>query len=312
MARDSAPAMELDYDVFISYSRRDRTFAEALEKALERYTPPKDLAVPQRHLRVFRDEQDFTGVDYEKAVGRHLQRSGSLIVLCSPAARQSRYVGDEIRTFAEARGADRIIPVLVDGLPNNEAGHDDEGRKAFPEALCDVLGMPLAANYRGFDPGRQKLDRGQHFDAWSTILANLYGVSRADLERREKRRQARRRRIAAGITGSIIAALSVALVFTLISRREAIEQRGIAETRRMEADEQRGLAEQSAAAERVARVEEARQRELADERRLEAERQREIARAEAIAARRETANRLAVQALEKLAQAPEETFSINQ
>jgi len=93
-----------DYDVFISYSRRDIVFARALEKALEDYSPPGDLAVPQRHLVVFRDEEDFTGVEYNQSLREHLENSDKMLVICSPHARASKFASDEIRLFAEMRG----------------------------------------------------------------------------------------------------------------------------------------------------------------------------------------------------------------
>ena len=55
------------------------------------------LSMPQRRLKVFRDEGDLTGTDYFKAIDQYLHRSGKLIVICSPAARASDYVDDEIR-----------------------------------------------------------------------------------------------------------------------------------------------------------------------------------------------------------------------
>ncbi|MGB5619217.1 MAG: toll/interleukin-1 receptor domain-containing protein [Desulfobacterales bacterium] len=91
------------YDVFISYSRRDIVFARALEKALEDYSPPGDLAVPQRHLVVFRDEEDVTGVEYNNSVREHLKNSAKMLVICSPHARASKFVSNEIRLFAEMR-----------------------------------------------------------------------------------------------------------------------------------------------------------------------------------------------------------------
>ena len=50
------------HDVFISYSRKDVIFAQALERALKNYTPPKGLGAPPRPLRVFRDQSDLTWV----------------------------------------------------------------------------------------------------------------------------------------------------------------------------------------------------------------------------------------------------------
>ena len=74
------------YDAFISYSRKNSTFAAKLEKALKDYKPPKDLDVPQRHINVFRDVNDFTGSDYdqEKAKGSSpLLAFKSNLLLCT-------------------------------------------------------------------------------------------------------------------------------------------------------------------------------------------------------------------------------------
>jgi hypothetical protein len=132
------------HDAFISYSRKDAVFARALEKALERYRPPKELGAPQRHLEVFRDEGDLTGVEYTASIERYLADSSKLILICSPNARASPYVNDEIERFVRLRGAEHIVPVLASGIPDNEARADQEAERAFPKALCDVLAMPLA------------------------------------------------------------------------------------------------------------------------------------------------------------------------
>src|SRR5262245_61126328 len=84
-------------DAFISYSRKDREFAQKLEKALENYQPPKGLPLPQRRLEIFRDEEDLTGVEYYRSIEKNLKDSSKLIVICSPNARKSDFVGDEIR-----------------------------------------------------------------------------------------------------------------------------------------------------------------------------------------------------------------------
>src|SRR5262245_40267615 len=130
------------HDVFISYSRKDRAFARRLDKALRNYQPPADLDLPQRHLRVFLDEEDFTGVEYRGSVARHLKDAARLIVLCSPHARASQFVDDEIRRFAESNGVGNIIPVLVSGIPNNEAAAERQDQAAFPAALCELMEMP--------------------------------------------------------------------------------------------------------------------------------------------------------------------------
>jgi hypothetical protein len=296
------------HDAFISYSRKDAEFARRLKKALEDYRPPRGLAVPQRHLDVFRDEADFTGVDYSKSVGRHLAGSQKLLAVCSPSARASAFVNDEIRHFTQTRGAENIIPLLLSGIPNNEA---PEGRDAaFPEALCEALSMPLAVPYRGFEPRRDHIDRGAYAGSWYSLLANLYGLSRAEVEQRERHRRARTRRITAGIAGGVIAALAAALVVSLLfwGRAVADQKRAVAAQKKAEAS---ARAERVAKAkEHTARVAEEEQRKIAVERQKEAERQRAAAQREAVAARRETASRIAVQALEKLDGAPEKALRL--
>jgi hypothetical protein len=230
-AGPGAPGPTFAHDVFISYSRRDIAFARALTKALEAYSPPRDLNLGQRRVNVFRDEGDFTGVDYDNAIERHLGDSRKLVVICSPHALASRYVNDEIRRFVAQHGAESIIPVLVAGLPNNEAGPGGEDKRAFPEALCAVMTMPLAADYRGFRPGKDRISSGGFENPWFTLLANLYGVSRRELEQREKKRQARNRRIRNAVVLAIVAALSILSVWALWERDTAIRNANVALSR---------------------------------------------------------------------------------
>ncbi|MCP4306231.1 MAG: TIR domain-containing protein [bacterium] len=184
----------LENDVFISYSRTDKEFARALERALEAFRPPKGLGIPKRRLVAFRDEQDFTGVDYFESLQHHLEQSAKLIVVCSPAARRSQYVDDEIRRFAELHGHENVIPVLLSGMPNNETSPGQEERAAFPNALVETMAMPLASSYVGFEARKDGINKGRFQDSWYTILANIHDVSRREIEDRDRKRQARERR----------------------------------------------------------------------------------------------------------------------
>src|SRR3989442_8936718 len=143
------------FDIFLSYSRRDRDFAARLEKALESYRFPKSLKTVKRNLNVFRDESDIVASDdYHRTIERQLADSAKLVVVCSPHARKSKYVEDEIRRFIENHGDQDIIPVLIRGKANNET--TDESEKAFPEVMCENR-MPLAANFLGCDTHKGKL-----------------------------------------------------------------------------------------------------------------------------------------------------------
>lgn len=229
-------ATAFEFDAFLSYSRRDAEFARRLEKALEAYAPPHDLPLPQRRLRVFRDEADIHGVELTTTLERHLRRSAKLIVLCSPDARRSAYVNREIDAFAASRGPQHIVPVLVRGIPNNEATDPAGPTLAFPEALVRGLPTPLAADFRGFDAKKDRIGRGAYEQSWYKTLADLYAdfeVSRAQIEQREQRRRARRRAIALAVTGAVMVALMSLTVWALLERDEAIRQRNDAVSRQL-------------------------------------------------------------------------------
>ena len=222
---------KMAHDVFISYSRKDRDFAVRLQQALANYVPPKDLPVPHRRLDVFRDEEDFTGAEYYQSLDRHLNDSSKLIVLCSPSARSSQFVNDEIQRFARTKGPDRIIALLTAGIPNNEATPEQQAQMAFPDALCEAMKMPLAADFRGFDPKRSKVDRGPYEPSWYTTLANIYDVSRAQLEQREKKRRTRRRQITAGVAVASVIVLVGLSSIAWKQRQDAIRRQSVAAAR---------------------------------------------------------------------------------
>jgi len=223
-------------DAFISYSRKDKEFAARLQETLGKYKPPKGLNLPQRNLVVFRDEEDFTGVEYHASLEKHLKNSRKMIVLCSPHARKSQYVNDEIRRFAQERGKENIIPVLVSGIANNEAKPEQEEEKAFPEALCEIMEMPLAASYVGFDSKKQdKVNKGVFYGAWYKILADLYDISRNEIEERDKRRQARQRNILIMTVSAVFLIVTSLAAYAWIQKSEAEKRMRIAQAQQLAA-----------------------------------------------------------------------------
>jgi hypothetical protein len=129
------------HDAFISYSRKDKPFAVL---RLRRYTPPSGLPVQKRRLNIFRDEEDFTGTEYYQAVGRHLQGSRKLIIICSPNARASSFVNDEIQRFTQVHSAEDLIPVLIAGSPETISAAGD----ADMAPRCIVRTPRIAAGQR--------------------------------------------------------------------------------------------------------------------------------------------------------------------
>jgi len=216
------------YDVFISYSRKDKNFAKKLQSALEKYRPPADLNVSHRRLAVFRDEDDLIGSEYHKSIESVLTASRKMVVLCSPNARKSEFVSEEIQRFANLNGSENIIPVLIAGKPNNEIIGASEEEKAFPEALLEVLGTPLAVNYVGVEGSRKSVNRHEYYNSWFTLLANIYGLSRSEIEQRERVKLRKRRILTTSTTGAIILILSVLTLYAFLQRNIAKKHEAIA------------------------------------------------------------------------------------
>jgi WD40 repeat protein len=217
------------YDAFISYSHLDEPFASRLERALEKYRPPRELGRGNRHLSIFRDAQDLTGSEYYSSISEALDRSRKFIVICSPAARASAYVDDEVRRFIEKRGIRDVITVLLSGRPNNEVTAEDESSKAFPEALCRTGEMPLAVTFAGFNPRRRTLDTVRFADSWYALLANIFDTTRSQIEQRERVRRRRQVLQLGALAIVIIALLTAAMIYAFLQRNIAIAQRDAAE-----------------------------------------------------------------------------------
>jgi WD40 repeat protein len=165
------------FDVFISYSRTDIRLARVLHAALERYQVPLHVPRRRRRLSVFRDETDIRGTRYYDAIEAHLRSSRKLLLICSPAARRSAFVDDEIRRFIDANSLSNVIPVIACGRPNNEASSEE--LKAFPDLLGD---LPLAADLSAFEPRRHRLQDRDWGPSWHLILSNILDVERDAFE----------------------------------------------------------------------------------------------------------------------------------
>ncbi len=124
------------YEAFISYSHSDEASARWVQRSIERYRIPKKLVVELnrdsfRFAPVFRDKEELAGsADLSDSLKQALGDSRSLIVICSQAAANSRWVNAEVETFQNLGRADRIYAVVVDGNPADPAS-------CLPPALHD-------------------------------------------------------------------------------------------------------------------------------------------------------------------------------
>ena len=223
------------YRAFISYSHRDERWATWLHKSLERYRVPRRLVgratpmgiVPARVAPVFRDREELaTATDLGRVVNAALEQSAALIVICSPAGAQSRWVNEEIRAFQRLGRSEKIFCLIVDGEPNG-----GDARECFPEALRSPLehegaergkpAEPIGADVR---PGK---DRPRL--ALLKVLAGLLGIGLDELARRELQRRNRRLALVSAASVAGMAGASVLAAVALFARNEAEEQRARAE-----------------------------------------------------------------------------------
>lgn len=248
-----ASAGKSRYDAFISYRHvePDRQWAKWLHTALETYRVPRKLmkqkGVPRRIERVFRDEEELPASDnLSSEIESALSQSRCLIVVCSPRTPQSLWVNKEVERFRQMGRHESILALLIEGEP----------AEAFPPALREIRHTvvdrdgstyerveevePLAADVRvtrheslGYLRRMAKL----------RVMAALLGVKFDDLRQREQERRTRRVAIVGAMLGILLLVVGGLALFALKQRNIAVQQRQIAESRRLEAVAQRERAE---------------------------------------------------------------------
>lgn len=128
-----------EYFAFISYKREDEKWAKWLQRKLEHYHIPTNVRrssphLPKRIRPIFRDASDLTPGLLAENIHDALEKSQFLIVICSPNAAKSVWVGKEVQTFIDMGQTDKIIPLVIEGTPNSE----DSESECFPTALLKL------------------------------------------------------------------------------------------------------------------------------------------------------------------------------
>ncbi|HEY9110654.1 MAG TPA: toll/interleukin-1 receptor domain-containing protein [Rhodanobacteraceae bacterium] len=230
-----SPVSRFSYRAFISYSHRDKAWADWLHKALETYRVPSRLVgtktangeIPRRLNPIFRDREELaSATDLGHEVNEALAQSENLIVLCSPASAASRWVNEEVLAYKRMARAGRIFCLIVDGEPN---ATDMPGREA-EECFCPALRFKLDAN------GQPTIERtepiaadvrpgqdGRH-GAKLKLIAGMLDVGFDALVHREAQR--RRHRLLTITAASLLGmAVAAGLAITAyIARNEARER----------------------------------------------------------------------------------------
>lgn len=208
------------YRAFISYSHADAGFGRRLHRQLEAYAVPGRLVgrttargpVPRRLAPIFRDREELPAAhDLSAEVRAALAQSGALVVVCSPRAAASPWVGREVALFRELHPDRPVLCALVEGEP----------AQAFPEILRAGGTEPLAADFR---EGRDGPKLGQ-----LKLVAGIVGVGLDELIQRDAQRRLQR---VMGVTAAAVVAMvamGVLTLFALTARAEAERERAKAE-----------------------------------------------------------------------------------
>lgn len=229
------------YFAFLSYSHRDEGMAQWLHDELEKFRVPHHLvgrvtehgSVPRRLTPIFRDLKELPASDdLGGEIRAALLASRFLVVLCSPAASESRWTNAEIAMFKRVHPDGHILAAIVAGEPYSSDIPGREPEECLPLAMrfkYDRRGRPttkkaepLAADLRG-DARARRL-------GFLKLVAGMLGIGLDELVRRDDIRRQRRLAIlaSASLAGMVVTS---ALAFTAIQARDAArDQRREAES----------------------------------------------------------------------------------
>lgn len=189
---------EKKYYAFISYKREDEEWAKWLQYKLEHYKLPSNLNgrtdLPKEIRPVFRDQSELAAGVLADEINKALTNSKYLIVICSPRAAQSVWVGKEVQTFIDLGRTDKIIPFIIGGTAHAQNLTDE----CFPLAL---LNFPPEQELLGIN-----IDEMGRDAAAVKVVAQMFGLKFDTLWQRYERENRRRR------VFIIVAALLLAMI----------------------------------------------------------------------------------------------------
>ncbi|MDY6027798.1 MAG: toll/interleukin-1 receptor domain-containing protein [Prevotella sp.] len=189
------------YFAFISYNRHDTSWGKKLQRKLEGYRMPATLCSEHGWNRkpikpVFFAPTDIQPGGLTAELQERLKVSRNLVVICSPHAAQSEWVGKEIEFFHSLGRTENIHFFIVDGVPHS----GNPSTECF-NPVVDTLGLPeiLGANIH------EKIYRWPWLNrerAYVQLITKLLGVEFDSIWQRHRRLL--RQKMAAWTAGIIV------------------------------------------------------------------------------------------------------------
>lgn len=238
----SASTAEDTYDAFISYSHgADDAVAVALQRALHQFAKPW---YRMRSLHVFRDQASLSADPrLWSSIETALAGSRSFILLASPEAAASPWVGREAKWWTEHNGTAKFLVALTSG----ELAWDDE-RVDFDWGRTTALPAPLRGVFqeepRYIDMRWTRaqhglsLDDAQFREAVADLAAPLHGRPKDALIGEDVRQHRRARRLAWSVSALLFilaTATGAGALFAIDQRDQARGERDIATSRQLAA-----------------------------------------------------------------------------
>lgn len=202
------------YHGFISYSQAaDTRVATSLQRGLQRFAKPW---YRPHALRIFRDESSLSASPHLwTSICQALDESEFMVLLASPEAAASPWIGRETERWRETKPYERLLLCLTDGtiVWDHGARDFDWGRTtALPEQLRGAFSEePRYVDLRWARTAeRLSLDDPRFRDAVATLAAPLHHTSKDALASEEVRQHRRTVRFTcAGVAALVALAVSV-------------------------------------------------------------------------------------------------------
>ena len=230
------------YDAFISYSHAlDGILAPTLQREIERFAKPWYRV---RAIRVFRDDANLSAEPgLWTAIEAALANSGWLVLMASPEAAESVWVGREISWWLANRSADRILIVITGGefvWHQQDQMLDAAASTAVPPALHEALREePRWVDLRWLREVSQA-DRSNPRlrECVADIAATIRGAAKDALIGEHIRQHRKAMRLARSAVTALVMLLVVSVIATVVAvaqREEARDQARIATARQLAA-----------------------------------------------------------------------------